>query len=207
MLWYLQYNPVSYTCMCAIYIMIFSFFFLESEDLGTRIQSPKNFRADGRVMSMLQTTLSVWSHEENVVLCPACPLVITDQPWNTTAGIYCLTYFRSSGFLHLQHQRQISGLTPELGSFISYLPLCYLTSSERRAPAQHCDIKESGSIWHTWTGPLNKHKHERIEHFLLLIKSPPCDPVESSEKQTRSQIDLRFYLHLPLLLSPSPFIK
>lgn len=157
---------------------------------------------------MLQTTPSEWSHKENVVPCNDQPvLVISDQPWNTTAEIYCLTYWRSSGFLHPQHQRQIPGLTPGLASFISYLPPCYLTCSERRAPAKHRDIKESGSIWHTWTGPLNKYKHERIGHFLLFIKSPPCDSLESSKKWTHSQIDLRFYPHLPLLFSPFVSIK
>lgn len=129
--------------------------------------------------------------------------VISDRPWNTTVGIYCLIYWRSSGFLHLQHQRQIPGLAPGLGSFNSYLALCYLTCSERRAPAKHHDIKESGSIiWHTWTGPLNVHNHERIGPFLLLIKSPACDPVQSSKRWTCSQTDLIFYPHLPLLFSP-----
>ena len=157
---------------------------------------------------MLQTTPSEWSHEENIVPCNDQPvLVISGQPWNTTAGIYCLICWGSSGFLHLLHQRQIPGLTPRLGSFISYPPPCYLTCSERRAPEKHRDIKESGSIWNTWTGPLNTYKHERIGYFLLLVKSPPCDPVESSKKWTCSQTDLRFYPHRPLLFSSFLSIK
>lgn len=56
--------------------------------------------------------------------------------------------------------------------------LCYLTCSESRAPAKHCDMKQRNSIWHTWTAPLNIYKHERIWHFPLFIKTAPWDPVD-----------------------------